>query len=709
MLPNRYNPNIRQYPNEILRKNRKLATSVNFRPTARRFIPKRIVRPFYVYRRAKLDKGNKMLRKLQKTLSVGLSGLVILGIGIGSANAAETVAKRTPNVLHEMVPHVILPETIQYNKTAKNVPGAGYTSATSPYVGTYVAFPSYQVPYTAAFRQVGQSVYPVSPPLLPAPLPQEQPEPDTAVKHDFAWHGTDSDDIVLSNRVVEPIQLASNAPAVAPPLPMPGAVVQTRGFFCQQPAKPPAAWAFSSPLFKVASVPAGWGGQTGGIVHGSPRGSIQNVGFHPVGGVDPATVGQPPQGMPMPHSACQNFGPQVQVLPNGMLLLTTPPNHANCGLIRCRSSNSPRTILLPPAGFGHSQMTQPQMMQPQMMQPQAAPPQAAMMHGGFGTPFMQVSQQPMMPQAMMQQPMMPQMQVVPVTAMTPMGPAVVGYQQVPMMPPMMNPIMNPMAMDSMAMNPMVMMDPQMQQLQQLQMAVAVPNSAVTQAFGATVETGENALQPLTEIGSAETAEGAMQVVATPFGYSIQVPVDALQADAAAQLAQMQQALIQSQMQTQMQMQMNPHMGWVATPFGYVAMNQPAGQFGFGQPMFGQPMMMPVGNPMGMSMQGQGLSVSDMLQILSFINSNKPQQRRRLAERIAERRENRRESVTHDPFTQLMQAWTSPFVSPDTTLRMPARNAYPYGHFGVQTPPMSTANYGGFHNLYFGNTTYPGLF
>jgi hypothetical protein len=136
------------------------------------------------------------------------------------------------------------------------------------------------------------------------------------------------------------------------------------------------------------------------------------------------------------------------------------------------------------------------------------------------------------------------------------------------------------------------------------------------------------------------------------------------------------------MQMPMQMQMNPYAGLYATPFGYMAMNQSAGQFGLGPPM-----MMPVGNPMGMGMgmQGGGMSVSDMLQILAFINSNKPQQRRTgMAARIAERRENRREMAAHnDPFTQLMQAWTTPFVAPDTTLRVPARNAYPYGYFGTQ--------------------------
>ena len=58
---------------------------------------------------------------------------------------------------------------------------------------------------------------------------------------------------------------------------------------------------------------------------------------------------------------------------------------------------------------------------------------------------------------------------------------------------------------------------------------------------------------------------------------------------------------------------------------------------------------------------------------------------------------------------MMQAWCSPYMPMDTTMRMPSRNAYPYGHFGAQVGPQDTANYGGFHNLYMGNTSYPGFY
>jgi hypothetical protein len=453
----------------------------------------------------------------------------------------------------------------------------------------------------------------------------------------------------------------------------------------------------------VASVPAaaGWGGQqAGGIAHNGPRGSLQNVGFTPVS-MNPAEAGAAPQGMMMPQGipystfqmgmglnrqAQEPVAPQAQVLPNGMVLLTLPPDHSNCGLVRCKG-NAPRTLLLPPGGMGQM--------------PGAPAQPGAMIPGGFGTPYMQVAQQ-----QMIQQPMMPQMQmqIVPITAMTPMGPAVVGYQQVPVMNPMMNPMVNQGAM----MNPMQ----QLQQMQTMPMpTIAMPNPMVaSQVDGAAIDANDSTIQPPALIGAAQTVATPMALVATPFGYALQVPGDATQQEVAAQFAQMQQAM----MQQQVQQPMNPYAGLYATPFGYIAMNQSAGQFGG----FGQPTMMNVGfqpmgmgQPMGMFGGGQGgMSVSDMLQIMAFINSNnKPQRRARLFERIAERREARKESCENDPFAQLMQAWTTPYVAPDTALRMPARNAYPYGYFGAQTMPISTANYGGYHNLYMGNTTYPGLY
>ena len=414
----------------------------------------------------------------------------------------------------------------------------------------------------------------------------------------------------------------------------------------------------------------------GGINHSSPRGSQQQVGFQPAG-MDPATMGSAmPQGVPYStfqmgrQGPEQGFGTQVQVLPNGMILLTMPPNHNNCGLLRCRTGNAPRTMLLPPApaGYGLPQQSPQSMMLPM--------PEMQTAFGGM-TPYMPVSSG---------QQMFSQMQPIPMTVMTQMGPAVVGYQQSPMM--------NPMAM----MGSQFPQFPQMQFSQMPMPAVAMPNPVVaSQVAGATSEPGEEALQ-------APPAANPMTLVATPFGYcAIPVSPDATQAEIAAQLAQMQ-TMFPSQM-----VPANPYAGFYATPFGPMVMNPPGmfgayGQFGG----YGMPIMNAGYHQMGMPGGSQGMTVSEMLQVMTLLNNNKQQRRERLADRLAERRENRRTN-TNDPFTQLMQAWTTPYVTPDMALRMPSRNAYPYGYFGVQASPTDTANYGGYHNLYFGSTTYPGLY
>jgi hypothetical protein len=281
----------------------------------------------------------------------------------------------------------------------------------------------------------------------------------------------------------------------------------------------------------------------------------------------------------------------------------------------------------------------------------------------------------------------------PMMVMTPMGPMMMGQPQMPTMNPM---VMNQMGGSPIAlMNMNSAMNSPFSQIQQVQMTTAQANPAVASQAGGVAASGE-----IPGIGdkpqAADPAENAqavqpMTLVATPFGYyAVQAS-----ADMNAQLAQMQVPPQQQMGMGTMNPYMgNPYMGIYASPYGYVAMNPAAA------------------NPMGAFAGGQGgMSVSEMIMIMTFLNNNnKPHQRRaRLMDRLAERREQRQANAGSDPFAQLMQAWSTPYVSPDTTLRMPSRSAYPYGYFGVQASPVSTANYGGYHNLSFGSTAYPGLY
>jgi hypothetical protein len=163
-------------------------------------------------------------------------------------------------------------------------------------------------------------------------------------------------------------------------------------------------------------------------------------------------------------------------------------------------------------------------------------------------------------------------------------------------------------------------------------------------------------------------------------------------------------------------------GAYGMPYGfnpYAAPIYPAAQFGgTGNqfiPPYGQPYLpanyLPVGLQSNVPQQqannqGNGLTMSDILLLMVLMKeNNKPQRRLTFFERIAERRALRRQRAEqNDPFNQIMQLWSTPFY-PESTARMPASNAYPYGYFGAQPSPINTANYGGYHNLYYGNSTY----
>ncbi|MGL6193327.1 MAG: hypothetical protein ACRC2T_00725 [Thermoguttaceae bacterium] len=57
--------------------------------------------------------------------------------------------------------------------------------------------------------------------------------------------------------------------------------------------------------------------------------------------------------------------------------------------------------------------------------------------------------------------------------------------------------------------------------------------------------------------------------------------------------------------------------------------------------------------------------------------------------------------------QMCTAWRAPYYPEGTNFRMPSKDAYPWGYFGSQVAPAQTSNFGGYYNLYYGNSTYPG--
>ncbi len=58
--------------------------------------------------------------------------------------------------------------------------------------------------------------------------------------------------------------------------------------------------------------------------------------------------------------------------------------------------------------------------------------------------------------------------------------------------------------------------------------------------------------------------------------------------------------------------------------------------------------------------------------------------------------------------QMCDAWRAPHYPEETGMRMPSKDAYPWGYFGSHTSPLETPNFGGYYGMYYGTNTYPGL-
>ncbi len=720
----------------------------------------------------------KRKKSVRKQLT---AGLLVLGMGVALplvAGEHSKTSKSVPNVHYEMVPHVVLPETIQYNPVARSqnqlsshsLNDAPNNGMSSPFVAKYTAFPSYQLPFPSEMKGVNQAVYPVSPKMLPQPLPQaktepqsEQPKDDLKTELLFESLQTKSDTktIVDSKTILlagnnEEIVTATNSSDEA-------AEISQTGLFCgSSTPRTPQAWSFSSPLFKVSSVPMvpGMGGGNGMINHQGLRGCSTNVSF-PMGGM-PGMPGMMP---PMPNGA------QFYTLPNGYSVMSMPSAHNGCGLLRCRQPG-PQMMVFPPGMGGPMPQQAPQapadpvsMMMMQQMQMQAMPPQ-------------------------------------PITAMTPYGMMVVGYQQ-PAMNPMMgmgnaspfqnvsyggpNPMMgqmNPM----MGMNPMLgqmngmmgmpgaaMMAPngmmvppayamQIQQLQMQLMQLQQQNQQLKQQGKSTkvVETGNDkdtvagndlqtpmSLNPQLAQWQQIQLMQQQQMSEANGAYGQQFGQQQDGADANDSNAAMKQMLaanpymamgmnnlstaganpMMNPMMAGMNPYMNPMMMGMMNPMMnpmMVGMNPYMNPMMMGMNPYMNPMMMgmnPYMNPMfvganagtpspcGPSMQGGGLTMSDVIQLMAIMKDNQPRRQglfRRIFSRLRERRQ-ANDCCQNDMMQQMMQGWCTPYNPTDTSMTMPSRVAYPYGYFGAQVGPQQTANYGGYYNLYMGNTTYPGLY
>ena len=149
-----------------------------------------------------------------------------------------------------------------------------------------------------------------------------------------------------------------------------------------------------------------------------------------------------------------------------------------------------------------------------------------------------------------------------------------------------------------------------------------------------------------------------------------------------------------------------------------AMQQPMPpQMQFVQPMPGMQNAYAMGNPYYMAMYGNmpmtsmygpmmtpygfGVMTNPYYPMMQQPGYMQPQQQqpRGFLDRWREKRRASERSMC--------DAWRTPHFPEESTMRLPAKDAYPWGYFGAQTADTQTANFGGYNGMYCGHTMYPG--
>lgn len=120
----------------------------------------------------------------------------------------------------------------------------------------------------------------------------------------------------------------------------------------------------------------------------------------------------------------------------------------------------------------------------------------------------------------------------------------------------------------------------------------------------------------------------------------------------------------------------------------------AGMYGGG--MYGA---VPMGQVVPYAMVNPYFPMQQQTQASSGEQRSRGDRTRNLVERFREQRKTQER--------KLCEAWRSPHYAEDTGMKVPAKEAYPWGYFGSQVGPLPTPNYGGYHGLYYGNSKYPG--
>jgi hypothetical protein len=670
-----------------------------------------------------------MMTKIMKQSQVAASLVCAIGISGVVANAGS------PNVQYEMVPHVVIPQTIEYKPTPKTTGSSSASyGVTSPSVATYVPFPSYTIPYPTAFYQVNDALYPVTQGTDLERTVQQQTVQQQQEQYQQLQQLQQLEQLQLQQQqqtlpqyngyVPSVFETTTNAPgkksikgreislvSANEETSVVGAVdndsedaeITQAGMFGGDSS---SAWSFSSPIFKIASIPAQSLQAGGAINQNGPRcQTALTVPTNPYPPTPEYNVMMPqfyqlPNGMVMPMPTqregflkrlCHPAQPQCQI-PQGMM--PQVPNATQAMMPyqytmpqQCMMPQQymmPQAYPMPYQQAYYGMPAMPQMMAYQQYQNQIPYPMP------YGMQYMPPVSMAMMPQAAQPLPttsVAMNSQQTPITAAS--LPAMsAGTSLMPLglngQTPMMLVQMTERAPSPLPNTTAIVMTPQGPQLAML----AQVNPPVGQPYSPTPQQLSNTDEATDGDASKQTSSVAtdqvQQILNQPINSNSLTPLLAFNQQYAVQQPKIltQQVVTDSQGQTY----------YMIVPCN--ANGSPINQM---QQLQQQPQF---------SQNNGGITMTELALLLTAL---KDDHRRSggLRERIAARRDRLREERSSDPLAKLLETWKTPSYPTDTAMRMPAKNAYPYGYFGASVAPIQSAAFGGYYDSYMGVTSYPG--
>ena len=494
-----------------------------------------------------------------------------------------TVNAQGPSTLYEMVPHVVLPQTVQYKPMPTSLSQPGTYTAYTNYPATYTAFPSYVLPYPTEMQPVQQAVYPVTPPTVP---PVEQQPVSTVLPQEA--QGTIVILVIPDTQKEEIKAQTGPKPLESRPLPALPRTIQKKipyrefDVYADEEKEEQSSdvlqMDFSSSIESFLSrkkrpIPSYFTSQ------------FEEEDYSLVQWSNPVNPYPVPTQNTMPNA-----------MPYGFAMNSGYPPYAN----PYPQANTPGGASAP--GLSQDVLNQIE----QLLQ---------------RNPNMQFS-------AVM---MGPNGQLIP------LGGGNLGQQQAGQQPSQQQQVADPAQ--------------QMQQLQTQMQYIQAMNQYVHQLNAAR----------MTPHG-APHAGGYYPGYGQFGGYAPYVqPIPG-----------------------------NNGAYALANPY-YLAMYQSLYGGGYGQqPMYGHG-----------GYGGHGPMFNPYLPTPQGYYGTMPDQKEKgFMERMRERRRKGEQ--------QMSDAWRAPHYPEETGMRMPSKNAYPWGHFGAQVAPQETPNYGGYYGMYYGSSRYPGL-